>query len=78
LEGAIAGASGEKPRVAAALEESASELRAFRDIATLRTVSVDRPPDRETDLVGGAEAARGLGLRRLAERLGDASSVADL
>jgi len=78
LDGAIEGASGEKPRVAAALTESASELRAFRDIATLRTVSVARPPDRETDLVGGAAAARGLGLRRLAERLEDASSVADL
>ena len=78
LEGAIAGASGERPRVAAALKDSASELRAFRDIATLRTVSVDRPADRETDLEGGAVAARGLGLRRLAERLEDADSVADL
>ena len=78
LEGAIAGASGERPRMAAALKDSASELRAFRDIATLRTVSVDRPADRETDLEGGAVAARGLGLRRLAERLEDADSVADL
>ena len=78
LEGAIAGASGERPRVAAALKDSASELRAFRDIATLRTVSVDRPADRETDLEGGAVAARGLGLRRLAERLEEADSVADL
>ena len=78
LDGAIAGADGERPRVAAALKESAPELRAFRDIATLRTVSVDRPADRETDLVGGASAARGLGLRRLAERLDDADSVADL
>ena len=60
------------------LKDSASELRAFRDIATLRTVSVDRPPDRATDLDGGAVAARGLGLRRLAERLEDADSVADL
>ena len=78
LDGAIGGADGERPRVAAALKESASDLRAFRDIATLRTVSVDRPADRETDLVGGASAARGLGLRRLAERLDDADSVADL
>ena len=54
------------------LKESATELRAFRDIATLRTVSVDRPADRETDLDGGAAAARELGLRRLAERLEDA------
>jgi hypothetical protein len=64
--------------VSAALKESATELRAFRDIATLRSVSVDRPADRGTDLEGGAAAARGLGLRRLAERLGDADSVADL
>ncbi|HUA05973.1 MAG TPA: 5'-3' exonuclease [Solirubrobacteraceae bacterium] len=78
LDGAIAGASGERPRVAAALTDSASELRAFRDIATLRTVSVDRPADRETDLKGGAAAARGLGLRQLAQRLDDAASVADL
>jgi 5'-3' exonuclease len=78
LEGAIAGASGERPRVAAALTDSASDLRAFRDIATLRTVSMERPPDRETDLKGGASAARGLGLRRLAERLDDADSVRDL
>ena len=78
LEGAIAGASGERPRVAAALRDSAAELRAFRDIATLRTVSLDRPPDGATDLERGASAARGLGLRRLAERLDDAGSVADL
>ena len=78
LDGAIAGADGERPRVAAALNESAAELRAFRDIATLRTVSVDRPADHETDLMGGASAARRLGLRRLAERLDDADSVADL
>lgn len=78
LDGAIAGASGERPRVAAALTDSADELRAFRDIATLRTVSVDRPADRQTDLRGGAEAARGLGLRALAKRLDDADSVSDL
>ncbi|HEY1734949.1 MAG TPA: 5'-3' exonuclease [Acidimicrobiales bacterium] len=78
LDGAIAGADGERPRVAAALRDSAAELRAFRDIATLRTVSVARPPDRATDLDGGASAARSLGLRRLAERLDDADSVADL
>jgi 5'-3' exonuclease len=78
LDAAIAGASGERPRVASALQESAAELRAFRDIATLRAVSLDRPTDRQTDLVGGAAAARGLGLRRLAERLEEADSVADL
>jgi 5'-3' exonuclease len=78
LDGAIAGASGERPRVASALQDSAAELRAFRDIATLRTVVVDRPVDRATDLEGGAAAARGLGLRRLAERLEDAGDVSEL
>jgi DNA polymerase-1 len=78
LEGAIAGAADEKPRVAAALTESADELRAYRDIATLRSPPVKRPPDRATDLAGGARAARELGLNRLAERLENADSVADL
>lgn len=78
LEAAIAGADGERPRVAAALKDSADELRAFRDIATLRTAQVARPPDHATDLAGGARAARKLGLNRLAERLENADSVADL
>ena len=78
LDGAIAGADEQRPKVAAALTDSASELRAFRDIATLQTVSVHRPADRETDLDGGAAAARELGLGRLAQRLEDAGSLADL
>jgi 5'-3' exonuclease len=78
LEQAIAGADGERPRVAQALKESADELRAYKDIATLRTASLERPPDRATDLAGGAAAARELGLNRLAERLEGAESVADL
>jgi 5'-3' exonuclease len=78
LEGAIAAAAQERPRIAAALAESADELRAFRQIATLQMVGLARPPDRETDLAGGAEAARRLGLNRLAERLEAADSVADL
>src|SRR5947209_15229203 len=78
LEGAIAGADAERPRVAQALKESADELRAYRDIATLRTARLKRPPDRATDLAGGARAARELGLNRLAERLENAGSVADL
>jgi 5'-3' exonuclease len=78
LDGAIAGADEQRPKVAAALTDSASELRAFRDIATLQTVSVDRPADRETDLDAGAAAARELGLGRLAQRLEDAGSLADL
>ncbi len=78
LEGAIAAASEERPRVAAALTENASELRAFREIATLRTAPVERPPDRPTQLKAGAEAARKYGINRLAERLEQANSVADL
>jgi 5'-3' exonuclease len=78
LEGAIAGALHERPRVTAALTESADELRAFKEIATLRIVEVERPPDRETDLAGGAAAARGFGLNRLAERLEAAGDVGDL
>jgi DNA polymerase-1 len=78
LEGAIGGAGGERPRVAAALTESADELRAYRDIATLRPPARDRPPDGATDLAVGARAARELGLNRLAERLENASDVSDL
>jgi 5'-3' exonuclease len=78
LEGAIAAADEQRPRVAAALRDNADELRAFRAIATLRHVELERPPDRATDLGGGAEAARALGLNRLAERLENASSLSDL
>jgi DNA polymerase-1 len=70
LEAAIERADEERPRVAAALRDNGAELRRFRDIATLRFIEVDRPADRATDLVGGAEAARRYGMRKLAERLG--------
>jgi DNA polymerase-1 len=78
LEGAISGAAEQRPRIAAALTESADELRAFKDIATLRTVEMDRPPDRPTDLDGGANAARELGMNRLADRLAGAGDLRDL
>jgi len=78
LEGAIAGAGEERPRIAAALTDAADELRAFRDIATLRHAEVQHPPDRPTDLVAGAAAVRELGMKRLAERLEAAGSLADL
>ena len=78
LEGAIARALHERPRVTAALTEHADQLRAFKEIATLRVVDLERPADRETDLAGGALAARGLGLNRLAERLAAAETVEDL
>ncbi len=78
LEGAIAGAAAERPRIAAALTESADALRAFRDIATLRPVELELPPDRPTDLEGGAAAARRFGMNRLAERLENAETLGDL
>ena len=56
------------------LIEQAAELRTFRDIALLRRVDVDRPPDAPTDYAGGAQLARELGMRRLAERLEKAGS----
>jgi DNA polymerase-1 len=78
LEAAIKAAEQERPRVAAALRDSAPELRAYKDIATLRTVALARPPDRPTDLDGGAAIAQRLGLRRLSERLEAAEKLTDL
>jgi DNA polymerase-1 len=70
LEGVLAGAIREtRPRLRGALLESADELRAFREIATLQDAGVSRPPDRPTDWAGAAEAARERGMNRLAERL---------
>jgi 5'-3' exonuclease len=69
LEHVILGAVREKPSVRRSLIEQAAELRTFRDIATLRTAAVERPPDRPTDRAGGAAAARELGMQRLAARL---------
>jgi DNA polymerase-1 len=69
LEAAIAGAIRERPGVRRALLEQADELRAFKDIATLRDADVERPPDLPTDRAGGARAASDLGMGRLAERL---------
>jgi 5'-3' exonuclease len=71
LEHAILGAIREKPAIRRALVEQADELRSFKDIATLRTVPVERPPDAPTDFAGGAAAARSLGMNRLAQRLED-------
>src|SRR5215204_2406504 len=69
LEAAIAGAIREKPAVRRALIEQGDELRAFKEIATLRDADVERPPDRPTDRAGGAAAASALGMGRLAARL---------
>jgi len=58
-----------RPRAAAALRENDELLRAFKRIATLQRIDVQAPPSTTTDFAGGAGAARGLGMRRLAERL---------
>ena len=60
LEGALTGK----------LAPVADQLRTYREMAKLRRVEVDRPADRETDRLAGAEAVRAHGMRRLAERLG--------
>ncbi|MFN8131943.1 MAG: 5'-3' exonuclease H3TH domain-containing protein [Solirubrobacteraceae bacterium] len=69
LEGAIANALTEPPRVRGSLREQADELRAFKEIATLRPVHVERPPDQALDRAGAAAAARARGMNRLAARL---------
>ena len=58
-----------RPKVAEALRTQADELRAFKDMATLRVLPVPRPADAPTDWAGAATAARGKGMERLAERL---------
>src|SRR3954451_17593961 len=57
-------------RVRGALKDQREELLSFKDIATLRTVPVERPPDRETDIDGGARMAVERGMNQLAKRLG--------
>src|SRR5690348_5973210 len=71
LEHVILGAIREKPSVRKALIEQADELRMFRDVATLRTAPVERPPDGALDRERGAEAASALGMGRLARRLAE-------
>jgi DNA polymerase-1 len=70
LEAALGAWSRERPaRVAGALRDQADELRSFKDIALLKTLEVERPPDTETDFEGGAAAARERGMEQLASRL---------
>jgi 5'-3' exonuclease len=75
LEHVILGAIRETPSVRRALIEQADELRSFKDIATLRTVAIERPPDRSTDWAGGATAAEALGMGALAKRLNEAAKT---
>jgi 5'-3' exonuclease len=70
LEGVLENAIREhRPALRGALIDADDDLRAFKDIATLRDAGVDRPPDRQTDWAGAAAAARERGMNRLAERL---------
>jgi 5'-3' exonuclease len=78
LEAVIAAASEQRPKIAQALTDQADELRAFRHIAELQAVELERPPDQQTDLAGAASAARSLGLGRLSQRLQDAGDIGDL
>jgi len=78
LEAVIAAAGGERPRVATALLEHAPALRAYRQIALLRTIDTPRPADAEVDFKAGAAAASQLGMGQLAGRLEAANSLADL
>ena len=71
LEHVILGAIRETPAVRRALIEQAEQLRTFRDIATLRHVALERPPDAPTDYAGGSSAAEKLGMGRMAKRLSD-------
>lgn len=58
-----------KPKLRTTLLDSADDLRAFKEIATLREVEIDRPEDRQTDFAAAAEAAERREINRLAERL---------
>jgi DNA polymerase-1 len=69
LEGAIANAIRERPRVQRALREEAELLHEYKEIATLVHVPLNRPADRPTDFLKGAAAAREQGMNRLADRL---------
>jgi 5'-3' exonuclease len=73
LEHVILGAVRESPSVRRALIEQAAELRTFRDIATLRPIEVERPPDAPTDYAGGSAKAAELGLGALSKRLSEAA-----
>jgi 5'-3' exonuclease len=77
LETALGAWSRERPaRVAGALRDQAEELRMFKDIATLRALDVELPPDTDTDFEGGAKAARERGMEQLASRLEKAGGPA--
>src|SRR4051794_21488656 len=63
-----------RPALRGALLDAADDLRAFKDIATLRDAGVEPPPGRETEWSTAAVAARERGMNRLAERLEESIS----
>jgi 5'-3' exonuclease len=70
LEAAIEqGVRETKKTVRAALCTQGDELRAFKEIATLQDIDVERPQDTPTNYAGAAKAARERGMERLAKRL---------
>ena len=70
LEAAIdRGVRETKKTVRAALCTQGDELRAFKEIATLQDIDLERPPDTPTNWAGAAKAARERGMERLAGRL---------
>jgi 5'-3' exonuclease len=69
LEAAASPRTPLRPRVRAALLDDAAALRDFREIATLRPVALERPPDAPTTWQRAADAAAERGMNRLAERL---------
>jgi len=69
LEAAIEAAVDGTSRFSHVLTSTADDLRAFKDIATLRALDLERPGDSPLDREGAAAAARKLGMNRLAERL---------
>jgi DNA polymerase-1 len=70
LDATIENALRQSPRVRAALHGQADELRAFRHMATLQPIELERVADQPTDFAAAAKAAEERGMRRLAERLG--------
>jgi 5'-3' exonuclease len=70
LEAALDAWSGESSaRVRGALKDQRDELLTFKDIATLRSVPVELPPDAPTDIEGGRRMAEERGMNALAGRL---------
>ncbi len=61
-----------RPRVRGTLERQRDELRAFREMATLQPIPVERPGDAPLDREGAAAAARAEGMHRLAGRVAGA------